>query len=160
MHADADAAEQLQVFTEGKSLHPVHYRPSAQVGGSLVDVEHRRAGERHVQPGVVVVDEFQLFGPVGVFVDFVDEQVRAAHLFEVVGQVGETVGGEVEVLGRDIERCVPGKIFLDVLQDEGRLAHAARAGEAHHAVRPVDLSVQVAVEAGVCLPQQFGEVLL
>ena len=76
MHADADAAEQLQVFTEGKSLHPVHYRPPAQVGGSLVDVEHRRAGERHVQPGMVVVDEFQLFGPVGVFVDFVDEQDR------------------------------------------------------------------------------------
>ena len=53
------------------------------------------------------------------------------------------MAGEVNVVGRDIQRFLQVVKLLDVLKDHGRLAHAFLPHDADEAVGPVDFVVEL-----------------
>ena len=88
--------------------------------------------------------------PVGVAVDFVDEEVRPAVVVMVFHHLRQGVVGKPHIVERDIQ-CLFGAVpegFFDVLQHERGFANASGTLDGYQPVVPVDLVVQVAVDVG------------
>ena len=81
--------------------------------------------------------------------DFVEEEGREAVGVQIGGEVLEAAGRKPKV----VEACVEGggrfvsESFAETLEHEGGLARAPGALDANEAVVPVDLRIEVAMEA-------------
>jgi hypothetical protein len=83
---------------------------------------------------------------------FVEVETHDAVLVGPIDEIHEGVGGEPEVVKRGIEGLIDVLIvFKDVLQEHGGLAHATRAFDAYEAGIPVDLGIEITLEAQVNL---------
>ena len=67
-------------------------------------------------------------------------------LIELQGEVVETMGGEIEIVGEDIERLVRALLHLDVLKHQRALSHTARAQDGHQAALPIDARMEETTE--------------
>jgi len=102
-YREVKAMEQVEVFPERKPLHVVHHRPTAQVGNSLMDVQHGRTGEDHLQFGVIVVHQLQFLRPVLVAMYLINEQVFASISDKRIGQIEQPVLRKIEIFCRNVE---------------------------------------------------------
>ena len=87
--------------------------------------------------------------------NLVDVEIVYAPLDQKSGEVEQAVAAEIDVVCIDIQHVVRVHILLDVLQHQCGFPYAPRPFDADYAVAPVDIGVEVSVEACVGFAQQF-----
>ena len=87
--------------------------------------------------------------------NFIDDQVLATGFNEFIGEVCQSMLGEVKIFGGYIEGFLRIEVGFDVLEHEGGFAYSARADEADESVFPIDLLVDIPLEVGLHLSQQL-----
>jgi hypothetical protein len=97
-----------------------------------------------MQVGTGIIDVVQVFGPVRVLENLVDEQRLAASLTKFLGEIDDVVLCEVKMVQVDVQTGTIGAEFLPgIFEQEGGLAHAATALDAYESVVPVDFIHQL-----------------
>ena len=81
-----------------------------------------------------------------------------APLDQKPGEVEQAVAAEIDVVCIDIQHVVRIHLLFDMLQHQCGLPDSPRSLDAYYAVVPIDIGVEVSVEACVCFAQQFLEV--
>ena len=150
--------KQVKIFPEGQSLHLVNRRPTTEVGHSPVNVQYGRTRKKHLHVGIGIIHLLQLHRPIGILVDFVYEQMAAALLAEIIRQVYQCMVCKIDIVCRDIQCILHGKILLDVLQEKRGLPHSTRSYQAQHTAVPLDFIILIPGEVRIYLFQQSAEV--
>jgi hypothetical protein len=137
-------------LTEGHAIKGVCGLATREVDLGIIHNKERGAGIYNAHVGIVVVDVLEVDRPLVVAVNFVEVEAHDAVLIGPIDEVHERMGGEPEVVERGIEGLVDVLIvFEDVLQEHGSLAHATGAFDAYETGIPVDLGIEIALEAQV-----------
>ena len=96
-----------------------------------------------------VVGLFQFATPSGIFMDFVDVEVRTTLFDKFIHQIHQSVIGKIEVVCCHIQVMAILALF-DTLQNHGRFADPSGTDNTEETSIPVDLIIFVSLESYWC----------
>ncbi len=104
---------QLEVLAEAIPAQVVHPHDMPDILVTFDQAHHRRSREDDMQRGVMEEAVAQLFRPIGIFEDLVQQQRLTALFHELTGKVIERVLREIEVVEIDVQGLACGcRVFL------------------------------------------------
>ena len=155
--AEFHACLQVQKFAERKAPEVVALHNVAQLQILFFEAHDGWTGKYNFQIGETVVAHTQFAAPVGMLEYLVDQQYLSAPFLEFIGEVDDTVSGEIEIVHVDKEAWTVGSEFLfGVLKQESGFSHATCSFDTNQSVTPVYFVHQVAADRGIGVLNKVG----
>ena len=93
---------------------------------------------------ITIIDIFNLLYPCQIVVYLVKKEIPYTMSIQIVHQFSQGMGTKPQIIERDIECLRPiGKRLLNVLQQQGGLAHTACTFDSNEPFLPINLNMQI-----------------
>lgn len=144
--AEIGTGHEVDILAEREATEVVRIYNTVEYRVSLLETHNGRTCKDDLHLRVLIMDELELFAPIWILEDLIDQQRTTTLLLELRDELTQSVGVEVEVVHIDVETTtVVWTILLEsILQQECSLTYTSATLNADQAATPINLVYKLA----------------